>query len=40
MSDRKLALPSIGFRAAMRFYEYEARKIVELAGIIDAISIN
>src|SRR3954453_5048733 len=23
----------IGFRAAMRFYEYEARKIVELAGI-------
>src|SRR4051794_4352188 len=24
---------SVGFRAAMRFFEYEARKIVELAGI-------
>ncbi len=31
--NRKVSELWIGFRAAMRFYEYEARKIVELAGI-------
>src|SRR5689334_20782457 len=33
VSQARMAPRPLGFRAAMRFFEYEARKIVELAGI-------